>query len=61
MAIFNKYKNTLDDLIDSSNAESPNWPGPIDKGSRNASRSENSLTELLEKDCLNKNVSDKLS
>ncbi len=61
-AIPNKYKDTLDDLIDSSNTESqdrPNssdWPGLIDKGLRNTSRSRNGSPTLLEEDRLDEDV-----
>ena len=57
----NKYKDTLDDLIDSSDAESPDWQGLIDKGSRNMPRFEDSLTGLLERDFLEKDISNRLS
>ncbi len=62
MAIPNKYKNTLDDLIDSSDTESldwpnsPNRPGLIDKGSHNAPRSKGGSPTLLEEDCLDEDV-----
>lgn len=59
MAIFYRYKNTLDDFIDSSNAKSLDWPRLIDKRLRNASRSEGSLTGLLEGDWLDKDISDR--
>ena len=42
MAILNKYKDTLDDLIDSldtkslGQSKSSNWPKSIDKETRNA-------------------------
>ena len=60
MAILNKYKDTLDDFIDSSDAKSPNRPGLIDKGSCNLPRSESSPTKLLDRNCLDKNVSYRL-
>ena len=63
-AIFNKYKDTLDDLIDSSDTESldhpdsPNRPGLMNtKGSRNAPKSRNGLPTFLEEDCLDKDIS----
>ena len=62
-AIFNKYKNTFDDLIDSLDIESLdhldslNWPGLIDKGSRNAPKSKDGSPTFLEKDCLDKDIS----
>ncbi len=61
-AIPNKYKDTLDNFIDSSDTESPDRsdspdrPGLIDKGSRNASRSRGSSPTLLEEDCLDEDV-----
>ena len=42
MAILNKYKDTLDNLINNLDEESPNWPRPINKGSHNAPRFETS-------------------
>lgn len=54
MEIPNRYKNTLDNFIDSSNPESP--LGPIGKEAHNAPRSRGSLTNFLEKDCLDENV-----
>ncbi len=62
IAIPNKYKDTLDDLIDSSDIESPDrpdspdWPGLIDKGSRNAPRSRSGSLTLSEEDCLDEDV-----
>lgn len=32
MAISNRYKNNLEDFIDSLDAKSLDWPGPINKG-----------------------------
>ena len=63
-AILNKYKDTLDDLIDSLDTESPNqpesldWLGPIDKGTRNVPRSRGTLPSFLEeeKDRLDENI-----
>ena len=57
IAIPNRYKDTLSDLIDSSDAESLDWLRPIDKVSRNTPMSEGSPTELLEGDCLDKDIS----
>ncbi len=57
-----QYKDTLDNLIDSSDIESPNWlysldrPGLINKGSRNAPRSKSDLLTLLEENCLHEGV-----
>lgn len=61
MAIPNLYKDSLDNLIDSSNTKSTDWPKPINKGSRNAVKSEDSLTGLLEWNCLDKDISDRSS
>ena len=61
-AIPNKYKNTLDNLIDSSNtkflnqSESLDRLGPIDKGTHNVPRYRGTSPSLLEEDCLDKNV-----
>ena len=51
VAISNKYKNIFDDLINSLDAESPDWLGPIDKKSCNIPRFKDSLTEYLKGDC----------
>ena len=59
VAISNRYKNTLDDLIDRSDVKSPDPPKPMKKRSRNALKSEGSPIRLLEGDCLDKDVSDK--
>ena len=61
MTIPNRYKDIFDDFIDSSDAESLDRPEPIDKGLRNTSRSDGSPTRLLKRDCLNKNILDRLS
>ena len=50
VAIFNRYKDTLDDFIDSSDPES--LPGPIDERSQNTPRSRGGSTGLPEKDRL---------
>ena len=56
MAISNKYKDTFDDLIDSSDTEFPNLPKspnrlePIDKGTRNVPRSRDASPSLLEEE-----------
>lgn len=61
-AIPNKYKNTLDDLINSSDTKSPDqpkspdWPKPIDKGTHNARRFKGALLSLSKEDCLDKDV-----
>lgn len=59
MAIPNRYQDTLDDFINSSDVESSNWVGSINKRSRNLPQSKNSLIRLLERDCLDKNVLDR--
>ncbi len=62
MVISNKYKDTLDDFIDSSDTKSPDWPDSpdrpelIDKGLCNASRSRGHSLTLLEEDCLDEDV-----
>ena len=63
MAISNKYKDTLDDLIDSSDIEFPdhpdssNWLRLIDiKGSRNTPKFRDGSPTFLEKDCLDENI-----
>ena len=64
VAISNKYKDTFDDLIDSSNtgfpdqSESPNWLKFIDKEIRNAPRSKGTSPSLLEeeKDYLDEDI-----
>ncbi len=62
MAIPNKYKDTLNDLIDSSDTESQDWPdspdrpGLIDKESRDAPRSRGGSPTLLEENCLDEDV-----
>ena len=61
MTIPNRYKDNLDDFIDSSDAESPDWPGPIDEALCNASRSKSSPTGLLKENRLDENVSDRLT
>ena len=59
--IFNRYKDTLDDLIDSSDLESSNQAGPIDGRFCNSPMSEGSLADLLEENCLDEDLSDRLS
>ena len=64
VVIPNKYKHTLDDLIDSLNTEftdqpkSPDQLGPIDKETYNAPRSRGALLNPLEEkeDCLDKDI-----
>lgn len=63
MVISNKYKDTLDDLIDSSDMESlnqldfPDRSGLIDKGLGYASRSRDNSLTLLEDNQLDEDVS----
>lgn len=61
VAILNRYKDTFGDFINSSDVEFLNKPEPIDKRLCNAPRSEDSLMELLERDYLDKGISNKLS
>lgn len=56
MAISNRYKNTLDDFIDGSDAKFPNRQRQIDKGLRNLSKSENNSIGFLKENYLNKNI-----
>lgn len=61
VAISNKYKNILDDLINSSDEEFLDWLGLIDKRSRNARFEDNSIGHSEEDSRLdNKNVLDTL-
>ncbi len=61
-AIFNKYKDTLDNFIDSSDIKSPNWlDSPdrlrlIDKGSRNTPRFRGGSPTLLKENRLDKDI-----
>lgn len=48
MAISNRYKNTLNDFIDGSNLEPPDWPRLINEGLRNKSRAKDSSMRLSE-------------
>lgn len=48
IVISNKYKNTLDDFINSSDIEFLNWPKLINKKLHNTSRFKSSLIDLLE-------------
>lgn len=61
MAISNKYRNTFDNLINTSDMEFLNWPGLNDKGSCNALKFESSSMGLLERDFLDKDVLDRSS
>ena len=61
--ISNKYKDTLDDLMDSSDTksldylDSLNWPEFIDKESRNTPKSRDVSPTFLEEDYLDENIS----
>lgn len=61
-AIFNKYKDTFDDLINSSDtkfsnlSECLNWPELIDKGLCNASKSRSFSPSFLKENCLDKDT-----
>lgn len=59
MAISNQYKDTLNDFIDSSDLKPLNWTGSIYKTFLNALRSKGNLADLLEKDYLDNNFSNK--
>lgn len=54
LVIANRYKNTLNDLIDSSDPDSS--PKLIDERFCNTPRSGDSLTSFLNKNCFYKNV-----
>lgn len=60
MAICNNYKDTIHDLINNLDTkspdrlDSPDWPGPINKGLRNALKSRGGLPTLLEEEPLDK-------
>lgn len=58
MVISNRYKDNLDDFINSSDLELPDWLRRIDKRLFNVPRSIDNSTRLLKKSCLDKNVSD---
>ena len=61
VAILNQYKDTLDDLIDSSDSESLDWAGPIDERFCNAPMSKGSLADCSEEDYLDENLPDRSS
>lgn len=61
IVIPNQYKDTLDDLINSSDPESLDWMRPIDERSRNIPISEGSSAVLSERNSLNEDLSDRLS
>ena len=60
VTISNRYKDTLDNLIDSSNPKFPDSVGPIDEKFRNALMSKGSSIDLLEGDYLDKDLPDRL-
>lgn len=51
MAISNKYKNTLDDFINSLDKKLPDWLRLIDKRLRNACKSKSSSIGLSKGNC----------
>lgn len=55
MAILNQYKNILDDFLNRLDLEF--LLGPIDKGSCNMSWSRGGLSSILDKNCLDEDVS----
>lgn len=61
MAIYNRFNNTLNDFINSSNLKF--LPRPINKKLCNTPISSSNATSFLKKNCLNKSnlASDKLS
>lgn len=61
VAIFNRYTDILNDIIDRSDSESIDLAKLVDKRFYNASRSKSSLASLLKRDYLNKDISDRLS
>ena len=62
IVIFNKYKDTLNNLINNSDIkspdypDSPNWLGLIDKESCNGPKSRDGSPTFLKEDCLDKNI-----
>lgn len=61
MAFSNRYKDTLNKLIDSSDLESSNWARSIDNKFYNAQILENNLANFSKRDFLNKNLPNKSS
>ena len=57
VTIFNKYKDTLDNFINSLDLKSANRPYPIDEGLCNALRSAGNSMGLSKGYCLDKNIS----
>lgn len=56
-AILNRYKNTLDEFIDSLDTKPLDWPELINKGLRNTPKSKSSLMGLLEGNYLDEDIS----
>lgn len=61
VAILNQYKDTLDHFTNSSYPESLGRVWPIDKRFGNAPMSNDSSTDLSARDCLDKELTKKLS
>lgn len=59
-AISNRYKDTIDHFIDSSNIEFFDWPRLIDKGLCNRPISEGCLIGFSKGDYLNEDISNML-
>lgn len=59
LVISNQYKDTLDDFIDNSYLEFPDWVGLIDMRTCNLPNSKANSADLLEKNYLDKDVSNK--
>lgn len=60
VAIPNRYKNTLNNLIYNSDVKSLDQSRQIDKRLYNAPRSKGSSIRFLKKDCLSKNILNRL-
>lgn len=60
VVIFNKYKDNLNDLIDSSDPKFLDWAKCINKRSCNICITKSWLAKFLERDCLDKNLLDRL-
>lgn len=60
VTIFNQYKDTLDDFINSSDLKFLSKTELIDKRFYNTFIFNDSLADLSEGDCLNKNLPDRL-
>lgn len=59
--VCNQYKDTLDDLIDSSDLESQDQARPNDERSRNTLMSEDSSADLSERNCIDEDLLDRSS